>query len=141
MNHFLPRYRDVLRMSITGKKLTEDRFLSYDDGGTKGSTVVGEQKRVSEFPRDDVAGSSHAGVACTPLPSVTLYTRADAKHIFAHFAAVSGWCRQKEILEIFCKYGPRDTIYLRVDVCVQTLICIQRRVFPAIRENPRGTSR
>lgn len=60
MNHFLPRYRDVLRMSITGKKLTEDRFLSYDDGGTKGSTVVGEQKRVSEFPRDDVAGSIFA---------------------------------------------------------------------------------
>lgn len=66
---------------------------SNNNGGTKGS-IDREQKRVSEFPRDDVAESSHGGGRMQPLcGSSVISTRADAKHIFARIAAVSGWHR------------------------------------------------
>lgn len=89
------------------KKANSDR-LSYNVvRGTKGS-VDGEQKRVSEFPRDDVAESSHEGGrgmrpnAFGPY-TVTFSTRTDAKYIFARPAASRKWMarRIKQILENF----------------------------------------
>lgn len=86
------RYRDVSRLSTRAKKLTHEAELrqqGHEGGGRRGV------ERVSEFPRGDVAESSHGGLRA-PLHrprAVTLSTRTDAEHIFAHFAAVSGWPR------------------------------------------------